>query len=74
MEAGGCCAGCESWQETDGSACEGPCVRAAELLASYQLEISFILKEEFCFAKISVQCDQEQIYLVSTYLQLTILN
>lgn len=52
----------------------GPCVRAAELLASYQTEISFILKEEFCFAKISVQCDQEQIYLVSTYLQLTILN
>lgn len=52
----------------------GPFVRAAELLASYQIEISFILKEEFCFAKISVQCDQEQIYLVSTYLQLTILN
>lgn len=53
---------------------EGPCFRAAELLASSLPEISFILKEEFCFVKISVQCDQEQIFLVSTYLQLTILN
>ena len=79
VEVGGRCTGCESWQGRRGAIgllLRGYASEQQSYLHPTNLRFFFYVKGRvsFCEMQVSVQCDQEQIYLVSTYLQLTILN
>lgn len=80
VEVGGCCTSCESWQGRRGAVgllMRGCVSEQPSYLHPTNLRYIFFYikgRVSFCKMQVSVQCDQEQIYLVSTYLQLTILN
>lgn len=80
VEVEGCCTSCESWQGRGGAVgllMRGYVSEQHSYLHPTNLIFFFFYikgRVSFCKMQVSVQCDQEQIYLVSTYLQLTILN